>query len=69
MHSHDPEQPVEGAASASAREDPLSAARALIEQEQQARMEACAAEVQQVLAKYGMRLDVAPAQISLVPDL
>lgn len=67
MHAHDAEQPVEGAPSASAPEDPLAAARALIEQEQQARMEACAVEIQQVLDRHGMRLEVAPAVIQLAP--
>ncbi|WP_328757471.1 hypothetical protein [Streptomyces sp. NBC_00271] len=64
MHSHTTD---EGAPSASALEDPLAAARALIAHEQQARMEACAAELQQVLEKHGMRLDVAQPQISIVP--
>lgn len=67
MHAHDVEQPVEGAPSASSPEDPLAAARALIAQEQQARMEACAAEIQQVLDRHSMRLEVAPAQIVLHP--
>lgn len=67
MHSHHPKQPEEGTPSASAPKDPLAAARVLIAQEEQARMEACAAELQEVLAKHGMRLDVAPAQISIAP--
>lgn len=31
-------------------------------------MEACAAEVETVLAKYGMRLDVTRPQISIIPN-
>lgn len=67
MHSHDPEHTPEGAPSAGAAPDPLLAARALIANDQQARMEACAAELQQVLNKHGMRLEVTPAQIAIVP--
>lgn len=48
--------------------DPLAEARRLVAEDEQQRMQACAAEVEQVLAKYGMRLDVTPAQITLVPS-
>ena len=47
--------------------DPLDDARRLIAEHEQQRMQACAAEIEQVLARYGMRLDVTPAHISLVP--
>lgn len=62
MHSH--HDHVEGAASAS---DPVAEARRVVAQDEQARMQACAEEIQAVLAKHGMRLDVTPAQISIVP--
>lgn len=68
MHSH--HDHTEGAATASSspsEQDAVTAARMLIADEEQARMRACAAELEQVLARYGMRLDVAPPQISIVP--
>ncbi|MGW2895846.1 hypothetical protein ACWDAO_14795 [Streptomyces sp. NPDC001212] len=46
----------------------MAEARRLVAEDEQQRMQACAAEVEQVLAKYGMRLDVTPAQITLVPS-
>ncbi|MEU2924206.1 hypothetical protein ABZ636_03965 [Streptomyces sp. NPDC007251] len=66
MHSNHTE---EGAPSASASEqsDPLAEARALIAKDSQERMQACAAEIEEVLARHGMRLDVTPAQIAIVP--
>lgn len=48
--------------------DPLNEARRLIAEHEQQRMQACAAEIEQVLAKYGMRLDVAQPQIAIVPN-
>ncbi|GAA2929947.1 hypothetical protein [Streptomyces enissocaesilis] len=47
--------------------DPVAEARRLIALDEQARMQACAAEIEQVLARHGMRLDVTPAQISIAP--
>jgi hypothetical protein len=47
--------------------DPLTAARALIEQEQNQRMLECREAVQAVLEKYGMRLEIMPAQLAIVP--
>ncbi|MFF3891793.1 hypothetical protein ACFYY3_01035 [Streptomyces sp. NPDC001812] len=47
--------------------DPLAEARRLIAEHEQARIQACAAEIEQVLTKYGMLLDVTPAQISIRP--
>lgn len=47
--------------------DALEAARALLAQEIDSRMEACRAEVAEVLAKYGMTLDVSPATVVLRP--
>jgi hypothetical protein len=66
MHSN---HTHEGAQSASAAEqpDPLAEARALIAKDSQERMERCAEEIHAVLDKYGMRLDVAPPQISIIP--
>jgi hypothetical protein len=45
----------------------LDAARALLAENDRIRMEACADEIRQVLAKYGMRLDIPPPQIVLTP--
>lgn len=65
MHSHHTD---EGAPSVSAPEPgDVESARALIAEEEQRRMQACAAELQQVLAKYGMRMDVTEPQIVLAP--
>jgi hypothetical protein len=47
--------------------DPLAEARQLLAEHEQARMRACAAEIEKVLARYGMRLDITPAQIVLTP--
>jgi hypothetical protein len=49
-------------------EDSLAEARRLLAEEAEARMRACAAEIEQVLAKYGCRLDVTQPQISIVPN-
>lgn len=66
MHSHHAH--TEGSPSASAIPgDPVSSARALLAQEEQRRMEECAAEIQEVLARHGMKLEVSPVQIGLVP--
>lgn len=70
MHIGNPERPTEGAPSASASgrdTDPVADARRLIADHEQARMQACAQEIEAVLARHGMRLDVTPAQISIVP--
>lgn len=66
MHSHHDHS--EGEASASSPPPAgLEAARALIEQEEARRMQACAEEIQAVLERYGMVLEVTPAQIVLSP--
>lgn len=57
----------EGAASASAPEDPIATARRVIAEDERARVEACAAEIEQVLARHGMRLEVSPAHIVISP--
>jgi hypothetical protein len=67
MHSHDPEVPLPGEPSASIPVGEVVAARAVLEQDRQARMQACADEIQAVLDRHGMRLDVTPAQVALVP--
>ena len=54
--------------SAGAERSDLDAARALLAEDEQARMKACAAEIQEVLTKYGMSLEVTPSQIALVPQ-
>ncbi|MEU8469610.1 hypothetical protein AB0F30_17080 [Streptomyces sp. NPDC029006] len=68
MHSH---HTTEGAPSASVAEPEqadVEAARAVLAQEEQRRIQACAAELQEVLTRYGMTLEVAPAQIVLAPQ-
>lgn len=67
MHTRTPDL-AEGAPSASAHEDPLAAAQALLAEHEQQRMQACSEELQAVLAKHGMRLDVTPPQIAIVPQ-
>jgi hypothetical protein len=54
-------------ASAALAEDKLTQARALLAEDEQRRMRECATEIEQVLARHGMRLDTTPAQISIVP--
>jgi hypothetical protein len=64
MHTHhEPELTGGGEAP-----DPIAAARALLAEDQRVRLEQCAAELQAVLDRYGMRLDVTPARVHLVPN-
>jgi len=78
VHSRNPDKPAEGAPSATpaaaqaavgeeTRSDPIAEARALLAQHQQERMQACAAELQAVLDRYGMRLEATPAHVTLTP--
>lgn len=66
MHTHDPEITAEGAPTVSAA-DAIAEARRVLAEDTQARMQACAAEIEAVLRRHGMRLDVTPAQIVLTP--
>lgn len=69
MHSHDPDTELPGAPSASAvTDEQLANARRLIAENEQDRMQACAAEIEQVLAKHGMHLQVTQPQISIVSE-
>lgn len=54
-------------APAAAQADELESARALLAAHQQARLDACSREIQAVLARYGMRLDISQPQIVLTP--
>lgn len=66
MHTNHRE--VEGAPSASGADlSEIEAARALLVEESQRLLEACSAEIEAVLAKYGMRLKV-DHQIVLAPQ-
>lgn len=47
--------------------DPVAEAKALLAQYEQSQAQDCAAELEAVLTRYGMRLEVSPAQITLVP--
>lgn len=47
--------------------DPVAAAQRVIAEFEQAQAQACATELEAVLTRYGMRLEVSPAQITLVP--
>jgi hypothetical protein len=49
------------------REEKLAEARRLMADEQQRQDEACRAEIEQVLAKYGRKLVVTQPQITIVP--
>lgn len=49
--------------------DPLADARRVLAEHEQARVQACASEIEAVLAKYGMSLDVTQPQITLVPTV
>jgi len=50
------------------REQRLAEARRLLADEQRQQDEACRAEIEAVLAKYGRRLQVTQPQISIVPQ-
>lgn len=45
----------------------LAAARALLLGNERERVKACKEEVEQVLAKHGMRIVTTPVQVSIVP--
>ncbi|GGM04860.1 hypothetical protein GCM10010099_21220 [Streptomyces cinereus] len=47
--------------------DQLAAARKLIDEHDQQQTEACLAEIEQVLAKYGRRFQITQPQITIVP--
>lgn len=49
------------------QEDQLAEARRLLAEDQQRRAEACNAEIEAVLAKHGMRLQISQPQISIIP--
>jgi predicted anti-sigma-YlaC factor YlaD len=51
-----------------AREEKLAEARRLLTDEQQRQDEACRAEIEAVLAKYGRRLQISQPQITIVPQ-
>lgn len=64
---HPTEEGTQPTSAAAPGQSDVDAARALLAQEEQARMQACAAEIQEVLAKYGLALEVPPPKIALVP--
>lgn len=66
MRNHDTALPEEAPAP-DAQDSPLDEARRLLAEDAQQRMLACAAEIEQVLARHGMRLEVTTPQISIVP--
>ncbi|MFD5910237.1 hypothetical protein ACFWHL_16120 [Streptomyces massasporeus] len=47
--------------------DPLDEARRRIAEHEQQQTEACLAEIEQVLAKYGRKLQITQPQITIVP--
>lgn len=47
--------------------DPVAEAQAVIAAYEQSQAQECARELEAVLTKYGLRLEVSPAQITLVP--
>jgi hypothetical protein len=47
--------------------DPLAEARRLLAEDQQRRLEACNAEIEQVLARHGMRLQISQPTVTIVP--
>lgn len=48
--------------------DPLDEARRTIAEHERQQDEACRAEIEQVLAKYGRRLQISQPQITIVPQ-
>lgn len=67
MNGQPIEEEAQPVAAAGPGQSDLDAARALLAEEEKARMQACAAEIQEVLARYGMTLEVPPPQITLAP--
>lgn len=65
MHSTHTHEGTPSASAPAAEPSDLDAARALIAEEEQRRINACAAEIQEVLEKYGMQMDVSKPQIVL----
>lgn len=57
-YPHAPEAPVV---------DELAEARRLLAEDADARMKACSAEIEEVLARHGMRLQITQPQIAIVP--
>lgn len=47
--------------------DPLDEARRLLAQDADARMKACQAEIEAVLARHGMRFQITQPQITITP--
>lgn len=64
----DPEADVADTPATGAPVDPVAEAQRVIAEFEQSQMQACAREIEAVLTKYGMRLEVSPAQITLVPS-
>lgn len=56
---------TENVTTAAASQISLDDARRVLQAEQDAKLRACSAEIQAVLTRYGMRLDVTPAEIVL----
>jgi hypothetical protein len=50
-----------------AKVDPVHEARRIVAEDEQRKTEACRAEIEQVLAKYGRKLVVTQPQITIVP--
>lgn len=67
MHSHHTDEGAPTASATQPASGDVEAARALLAEEEQQRMQACAAEIQEVLAKYGMQIQVSEPQIVLAP--
>ncbi|MFI5687926.1 hypothetical protein [Streptomyces sp. NPDC051636] len=67
MHSHHTDEGAQSAGPATAQPVDLEAARAALAADEDRRIRECAAEIEEVLARYNMRLDVTPAQITLMP--
>ena len=49
------------------QEDEIAEARRLLAEDQERRMQACNAEIEQVLAKHGMRLQISQPTVAIVP--
>lgn len=48
--------------------DPVTEARRIVAEDEQRKTEECAAEIEQVLAKYGRKLVITQPQITIVPE-
>ncbi|MER7053466.1 hypothetical protein [Streptomyces sp. NPDC000351] len=50
------------------KSDPVAEARRLVEEDEQRKTDACLAEIEALLAKYGRKLQITQPQITIAPQ-